>query len=278
MRLATRLRRLGMGLATVTGVGRAGFFVPYRHAGAVRPRGYPALLPRLAAAEPRFEQVLAMVREWAATLREMRGPAPEPRWDQDWFPGLDGAAAYAIVRGLGPRRILEIGSGHSTRFMARAVRDRGRPGAITCIDPAPRANLDGLDVRHVPRLLDDAPGSLFDELAPGDVLFIDSSHIAMPGTDVDRLFGDLLPRLAPGALVHVHDVFLPDDYPDAWRWRGYNEQLPVACLLQGNGYAPIFASRYLRTRRPEWLRAAAIDGLPIPAGAFETSLWLEKLG
>jgi hypothetical protein len=276
MSFATGLRRLGMGLATVTGLARQGFFIPYRYAGSVVPGDYPALLPLFRAAEPRFAEVLAMAGAWSDSLRGMQGPAPEPRWDQDWFPGIDGAAAYAIVRGLRPRRIVEIGSGHSTRFMARAIRDRGEPALLTCIDPSPRAKLDGLEVRHVPALLNTVPPSLFDELAARDVLFVDSSHIAMPGTDVDRLLGDVLPRLAPGVLVHFHDVFLPDAYPQLWRWRGYNEQLPLACLLQGGGFAPIFASHYLRTRRPERVRQAGLDPLPVPPDAFETSLWLEK--
>ena len=73
------------------------------------------------------------------------------------------------------------------------------------------------------------------DLAPGDVLSIDSSHILMPGTDVDILLNRVLPALPAGVLVHIHDVFLPDDYPPAWSWRGYNEQLGVAALVQGGG-------------------------------------------
>ena len=78
----------------------------------------------------------------------------------------------------------------------------------------------------------------------GDILFIDSSHIAMPGTDVDRLFLDVLPRLAGGTLVHIHDITLPDAYPEIWDWRGYNEQMLVGALLQGGGYELVFASHY----------------------------------
>ena len=81
---------------------------------------------------------------------------------------------------------------------------------------------------------------VFEALAAGDILFIDSSHIAMPGTDVDRLFLDVLPRLAGGTLVHIHDIALPYAYPKIWDWRGYNEQLLVGALLQGGGYELVF--------------------------------------
>ena len=174
-----------------------------------------------------------------------------------------------------PARIVEVGSGHSTRFLARAVADGGISTAITCIDPGPRARLDGLAVRHVPKLLAEADPALFAALGPGDVLFVDSSHVAVPGTDVDRLFLDVLPRLAPGVLVHVHDIFLPDAYPEDWAWRGYNEQLLVGALLQGGGFEPLFASRYVATRLPDRL-TGVLARLPLLPGAHESSLWLRK--
>ena len=75
----------------------------------------------------------------------------------------------------------------------------------------------------------------------------------MPGTDVDRIVLDLLPRFPPGVLVHIHDVFLPDPYPPEWAWRGYNEQLLVGALLQGGAFELVFASRYVAAYRPDWL-------------------------
>jgi hypothetical protein len=117
---------------------------------------------------------------------------------------------------------------------------------------------------------------LFAALAAGDILFVDSSHIAMPGTDVDRLFLDILPRLAGGVLVHVHDVFLPDAYPGEWRWRGYNEQLLVGALIQGGAWEIVFASRYVATRMPELVAKSVVTDLLLLSGAHETSLWLRK--
>ncbi|HEX8166053.1 MAG TPA: class I SAM-dependent methyltransferase [Beijerinckiaceae bacterium] len=268
-----RLRRLGFGLATLLGAAPRGFFIPYRHAGSCEPADYPALAPLFEAAEPRFCAVMDDIAGFTDDLATIIGRGPA-RFDQDWFPRLDAAAAYAIVRTRKPRRIVEVGSGHSTRFLSLAVRDGGFESEIVCIDPAPRAGIAALGVRHIPALLGDAPPEPFAALSAGDVLFVDSSHVAMPGTDVDRLFLDCLPRLPAGVLVHVHDVFLPDAYPCGWAWRGYNEQLLAGALLQGGAFDLAFASRYVATRRPEWLGPVA--RLPLPAGAYETSLWLTK--
>lgn len=274
MRVA--LRRLRFGLSTVLGLKRLGFFIPYRYAGGVEPRDYPALRPLFEAAHPRFHEVLAAIEAHAGDLRRIRDGKGPARFDQAWFPRLDAAAAYAIVRGTKPRRIVEIGSGHSTRFMAQAVADGGLSTQITCIDPAPRAAVGRLKVRHLPVLLRDADPAIFEGLEAGDILFIDSSHIAMPGTDVDRLFLDTLPRLAGGVLVHVHDVTLPYAYPDAWAWRAYNEQLLVGALLQGGGFEPLFASHYAVKDLLPGKVEGIVNELPLASGAHETSLWLRK--
>ena len=247
----------------------------------MRPCGYPTLEPLFAAARPEFARLLAEIEALAPDLRRLGGPPPAPRFDQDWFPPLDAAAAYAVVATVRPRRIVEIGSGHSTRFLARAIADRGLATELLCIDPAPRASLRGLAVRWLEVTLQQAPPGCFSELAPRDLLFVDSSHVLMPGTDVDWLLNRILPAIAPGVLVHVHDVFLPDPYPEAWAWRGYNEQQAVATLLQaggsaGGGYAVRFASHYLATRQPERLAAGVLGELAAVGGGLASSLWLEK--
>ena len=118
---------------------------------------------------------------------------------------------------------------------------------------------------------------VFAALKAGDVLMIDSSHILMPGTDVDILLNRVLPALPAGVLVHVHDVFLPSDYPPQWAWRGYNEQLGVAALLHGGAYQPVFASAYVAREMGSRVAASVIARLPLPAGAFESSLWMRKV-
>jgi predicted O-methyltransferase YrrM len=265
-----------MGLTTLLGGRPRGFFIPHRYADRVLPCAYPALEALLAACWPTFEQVLAEIDALAPELRRLGGPPPAPRFDQDWFPALDAAAAYAIVCGLRPRRIVEVGSGHSTRFLARAIADRELTTTLLCIDPEPRARLEGLPVRRLETTLQQAPESCFTDLGAGDLLFIDSSHILMPGTDVDWLLNRILPTLARGVLVHVHDVFLPDPYPQAWAWRGYNEQQALAALLQGGGYGIRFASHFVATRRPDRLAAGVLAQLPHGLDGLASSLWLEK--
>jgi hypothetical protein len=99
----------------------------------------------------------------------------------------------------------------------------------------------------------------------------------MPGTDVDRLFLDVLPRLAGGTLIHVHDITLPYAYPEVWEWRGYNEQLLAGALLQGGGYELVFASHSVVRDDGSALSRGILSELPLIPGAHETSLWLRKL-
>jgi hypothetical protein len=273
---------LWFGLATVLGVAPRGFFIPYRYAGDVTPAGarpvYHEIAQVFAAREVDFAALLARLDHYADDLTAIGGaPAPAPRWRQDWFPRLDGAAAYAMVRDTKPARIVEVGSGHSTRFLARAVADGGLATQLTAVDPAPRAAIQDLAVQWIPATLRDAGLGPFQELDAGDILFIDSSHILMPGSDVDTLLNRVLPALPAGVRVHIHDIFLPDDYPAAWQWRGYNEQLAVGMLLQGGGYRLLFASHYVASRMADAVAASAAGRLTLMPGAMETSLWLEKL-
>jgi hypothetical protein len=267
----------------VLGLSPRGFFLPYRYAATLPGPGsrqaYPAAEALFESCRGRFARVLSKLEPLAADLRRIgKDPPPAPRWPQSWFPRLDAAVAYAFVRSLKPERILEVGSGHSTRFLARAVADGGLATRITAIDPAPRAQLDGLPITLRRQTLQSAGLSPFRDLRPGDILMVDSSHILMPGSDVDFILGRILPTLAEGVWVHVHDIFLPDDYPADWDWRGYNEQLGVLALLLGGGWEVRFASRYVVTRMAGNLEGSIVAELPLPEGAFESSLWLVKTG
>ncbi|MFW5833547.1 MAG: class I SAM-dependent methyltransferase [Pseudomonadota bacterium] len=257
------------------GAGPRGVFVPYRHAGHLQPVAAPELVPVFEAAEPTMTALLEAIDAHGEAFARFGGPPPAPRFAQDWFPGLDALAAYALVRRHRPRRIVEIGSGHSTRVMARAIQDGGLTTQFTAIDPAPRADLRGLAIHWERRLLQASDPAVVDPLEPGDVLFVDSSHLLLAGSDVEWVLTRLLPRLRSGVLVHVHDVFLPDPYPASWAWRGYNEQAAIAPLLLG-GWRLLFASHWLRHHRPDRLRGHFADTVERPPCAFETSLWLER--
>lgn len=282
--LSNHLKRKAIALATVLGITRSGFFVPHRYARQVRaPDGYPELAPLFAAAEPAFREVLAAIDRHAGIADRFSGARPPlPRWEQDWFPGLDAAAAYVLVRECRPQRIVEIGSGHSTRFLARAVIDGGLATRMLCIDPAPRADITGLATALPLELrrstLQQAGVEAVPPLSPGDMLVIDSSHLALPGTDVDLLFGRVLPRLPAGVLVHVHDVFLPDGYPAAWGWRHYAEQMVVAAWLAAGGLRLRFASHWVRSRMAGEVAAGAAGRIPVSNAAFESSIWAVTAG
>jgi predicted O-methyltransferase YrrM len=290
MSLRETWRRLGLGLATVAGWRRAGWFIPYRYADTLPRAGalpaYAAVERALARHRDAFAAVLDRVDARGAALRAIAdGAAPAhgrwdgrpPRFDQAWFPTLDACAAYTLIRDLAPRRIVEVGSGHSTRFLARALADGGIAGAIVAIDPAPRADIAALPaVTLVQRAVHQADPAVFAALGAGDVLFVDSSHILMPGSDVDLLFNRVLPDLPAGVVVHIHDILLPDDYPAAWAWRNYNEQLAVAPLLDGGAYVPLFASHFARSRLGDRVSASIAATLPAHPAAFPTSLWLRK--
>ena len=274
-------RRLRLGLPTILGLARRGYFIPYRYAASLpapgESRPYTALEDLFADAWPQMQTWLDRLEALAPDLQAIGGqPPPAPRYDQDWFPTLDAAIAYTIVRGLAPRRIIEIGSGHSTRFLCRALQDGGIDGQLTAIDPAPRAAIAGLPISFNRTTVGTVDRALFDELAADDILFVDSSHILMPGTDVDDVLNRILPRLPAGAVVHFHDIFLPDDYPRVWAWREYNEQSGVAPLLHGGAYEPMFSSHYVATRRFEALADTIVGRLPGKPGALSSSLWLRK--
>lgn len=289
MTLRETWRRLRLGLSTITGWRRAGWFIPYRYADTLLQAGasppYAAIERMFEALSGDFAAVLDRIDVMAEPLRAIASPALSPgarpgrppRFDQSWFPTLDACAAYALVRDLAPRRIVEVGSGHSTRFLARALADGDLDAEVVAIDPAPRADIADLPrVRLVRETVHRTGRAVFAALAPGDVLFVDSSHILMPGSDVDLLLNRVLPDLPAGAIVHIHDIMLPDDYPTPWAWRNYNEQLAVVPLLTAAAYTPLFASHFVRTRLAPRLSASIIPTLPRHPEGFPTSLWLRK--
>lgn len=272
-------RQLSFGLQTVLGLSQKGFFIPHRHAPLAQPLAtcrYDALEQIFAARRPAFVSFLAEIERCAADLEAISGLAPpEPRFEQDWFPRLDAAALYTLVRTRRPGRILEIGSGHSTRFLARAVRDGGLDTWIGSIDPKPRADISKLPVALDRRTLQEAGDHVGRELRPGDLLFCDSSHVLMPGTDVDMVVNRILPALPAGVFVGFHDIFLPDPYPDAWPFTTYNEQLAIGALVQG-GYEIEFASAYALRALSEEIAGSVVSRLPILDGARESVILLRK--
>lgn len=226
---------------------------------------------------------LARIAAHAAPLQAIAAARPHlppaPRFDQNWFAPLDATFAYALVRDAQPRRLVEVGAGHSTRFFARAAADGGFALRLTAIDPGANAarKLAGLAVTHHAAPL--APGHLplFSTLEAGDVASLDGSHVMAQGSDVDLFLHHVLPALSPGVLVHIHDIFLPDPYPAAWAARGYCEQGAVAAVLERGGLRVRFASHAAATRLAAEVAAGPVGALAALSEAPPASLWLETL-
>jgi tetratricopeptide (TPR) repeat protein len=154
-----------------------------------------------------------------------------PYWGNAHFSGLDAMSLYGLLALRKPRRYVEIGSGNSTKFARRAVADHHLETRLISVDPTPRTAIDALCDQRIQSALESLDTRIFDSLEAGDVLFVDNSHRAFTNSDVTVFFLELLPRLKPGVLVHLHDIMLPADYPPEWAGRYYSEQYLLACYL-----------------------------------------------
>lgn len=159
------------------------------------------------------------------------GNPEEPYWYNGWLPALDGIAIYYYLYQNKPVHYFEVGSGNSTKYARKSIRDHHLPTRIISVDPQPRAEIDQICDRIIRQPLEEVDLSIFDELEKGDILFIDGSHRCFMNSDATVAFIDLLPRLKPGILVEFHDIFLPYDYPASWSELYYTEQYLLAAYL-----------------------------------------------
>ena len=198
---------------------------------------HPELFERINRRRPAYAEYLRGFLGYAPDLLAIsphagQGSAgAEPFWNNGQFPGLDAVGLYGLLCRQKPERFVEIGSGHSTRFARRAIADHRLPTRLISIDPQPRARVDSICDMVVRSRLEETDLSLFSELRCGDFVFFDGSHRAGANSDVNVFFLEILPRLAPGVWVQVHDIYLPFDYPPDWMGRDYTEQYLLACHL-----------------------------------------------
>lgn len=172
-----------------------------------------------------------------------------PSWVNWYLGAIDVLALYGFVCHFRPTRYLEIGSGISTHVATRAIHDAGCPTEVVSIDPEPRADVDPI-VTHVHRArLEDVDLTVFDDIDVGDIVFFDGSHRSFMNTDATVFFLEVLPRLPAGVFVHVHDIFLPEDYLPDWTDRHYNEQYLLAAWLLGGSknVEVLFPSWFIHT-------------------------------
>jgi hypothetical protein len=212
----------------------------------------------------------------------LAGAPPGPRYREGnaMFGAPDAAVYRAMLGHLRPSRIIEAGSGYSTAVaLDEADANPALAGLkITCIEPYPerlRSLLRPGDAVILHQMqVQDVPLAEFGKLGAGDILFIDSSHVAKAGSDVTWLLLHVLPRLAPGVAVHVHDVFWPFGYPAAWlaERRDWNEALFLHAFLAGNtDWEILLFADWLWYSHPELVPGRL-------AGSRPGSIWLRKLG
>jgi predicted O-methyltransferase YrrM len=221
-----------------------------------------------------------------------------------YFESCDAEVAYCMVRKWKPQRIIEIGSGYSTRVLAAALRANlerdSVAGELLTIDPhLERVPGDGLGnmVTIVGQPVQSLPVDTFRSLGSGDILFIDSSHVAGIGSDVVREFLQILPTLNPGVVVHLHDIFLPFDYPrdkvfeNLWFW---SEQYLLQTFLTFNSEFEVlwsasamqeYHAAVLDEAFPKWresygeVPASEKRFIPTRDGehAWPTSFWMRRV-
>jgi hypothetical protein len=199
-------------------------------------------------------------------------------WRNPHFTGLDVVALYSFLALRRPARYLEVGSGHSTSFARSAISEQGLATRITSIDPQPRAEIDALVDVNVREGLDETDLEVFDSLSSGDILLVDGTHRCLTNSDVTVFFVDVLPRLAAGVLVGIHDVFLPLDYPPEWSDRWYSEQYLLAALLlaPARRFQFVLPSAFV-SRDPELhgILEPVWSALPASVDISGTAFWLE---
>lgn len=187
-------------------------------------------------------------------------------FNNGFFERIDAEIAYAFVRSRKPRRIVEVGSGNTTLLMLAALErnlEEGAPCELISIDPYPAPFLkDGLRglTQLIEKPVQQVPIELFRTLAPGDILFIDSSHVVSVDSDVLYECLHILPEIAPGVAVHLHDIFTPLDYPEKFVMTNlcfWGEQYMLEAFLSFNSaFRVLWASSAMQQFHPDVLCAA----------------------
>jgi predicted O-methyltransferase YrrM len=234
--------------------------------------------------ELRIEAAAALLeRELAPFIAEYAPPAEPPGTAHGYhthnpmYPAFDAEVLYAMVRHLKPARVVEVGAGFSTRVVRDAL--ARHPAEHLVYDPDPAAAERAGDAEVRPLRAQEIPLAEFSRLEAGDVLFIDTTHTVKAGGDVVRLVLEVLPSLAPGVVVHVHDFYRPFEYPrllmERFRVVWQEHYLLQAFLAFNEAFEVLIANHALARLRPELVRAVVPgvgDGI-----APGSALWLRRV-
>lgn len=239
-----------------------------------------------------FIEIIENMRKYRDKFSQIKKDFDEscpeaPFWDNIWLPPLDGITLYTFLAEFNPRYYVECGSGNTTKFAARSIQDNNLRTKIISIDPYPRAEINALchEIYRVP--FENMDLRFFEELTAEDIFLVDNSHRSFPNSDVTVFFTEVLPILPPGMLYAIHDIFLPDDYPEEWndpQRRFYNEQYLLASYLLGGAmrdtvhFPCYYSSQVPALQNAVWQAFNDEQGLPVSreihagGGLF----WLKK--
>ncbi|REJ84320.1 MAG: class I SAM-dependent methyltransferase [Bacteroidetes bacterium] len=171
---------------------------------------------------------------WTIKDSENEKDPVSPAWNNEYLPGLDIIMLYTMLSECKPNKYIEIGSGNSTKVAYKAIKEQKLKTEIISIDPMPRAEIDSLANRIIRKPFEDIDFNILDELNENDILFVDNSHRILPNSDSMVFFLEILPKLKKGVIVHLHDIYLPYDYPQFMCDRFYSEQYGLAMYLLAN--------------------------------------------
>lgn len=203
---------------------------------------------------------------------------------QDWFCCADAIFLYSFLRKNKPRRIVEVGSGFSSAVILDTVEKFfDHQTEISFIEPYPDRLIsilkpqDKEKIQIINKKVQDIPIEIFTSLGPGDLLFIDSSHVVKCGSDVQFLMFEIIPKLSTGVFVHFHDIFFPFEYPSEWLVKGryWNEDYFLRAFLAYNSQWSIsFFNTYVAFAFTDFLEKKMPLCLKNPGG----SIYIQKTG
>lgn len=203
--------------------------------------GHPLLLNLLNNNRLLYKDNLESFLKHSSKIHEIKDSSIEndenkPTWNNGFLPGLDIVGIYGIIAKYKPEKYIEIGSGNSTKVARKSINENILNTEITSIDPFPRANIDHLADKVLRTPFENLTDNKFivETLNANDILFIDNSHRVFPNSDAMICFLELLPFLKKGVIVHIHDIYLPYDYPQFMCDRFYNEQYMLAAFIMAN--------------------------------------------
>jgi hypothetical protein len=263
---------------------------------------YPDLAEIHAREEEVFDQNREMkgidLREDAQLdwLRRIGDIYPQlPSYQADKTPGLrycydnanfsysDAIVLYSMLRLIEPKRLIEVGSGFSSAMILDTNElFFNRSMQLTFVDPHPERleellfPEDRTRVRITAQPVQQVGLSTFQELEDGDVLFIDSTHVSKVGSDVNYLYFEVLPRLSKGVYIHIHDIFLPFEYPKVWVYEGrvWNEAYILRAFLS---YNPAFQIEYFQNMMYIKHREFFEENMPLCLKSGGDSIWIRKV-